>query len=97
MQNLDIDLIDQVNPFSAAYAVLSKTMTESRLREIEAYLSQKRIKITPEEARLLAERALQFKKSHNRLPDIRSADPWEVRLAEGARAYVKYRQEGKIK
>ena len=97
VQNLDIDLIDQVNPFSAAYAVLSKTMTESRLREIEAYLSQKRIKITPEEARLLAERALQFKKSHNRLPDIRSADPWEVRLAEGARAYVKYRQEGKIK
>lgn len=97
VQNLDIDLIDRVNPFSAAYAVLSKTMTESRLREIEAYLSQKRIKITPEEARLLAERAFQFKKSHNRLPDIRSADPWEVRLAEGARAYVKYRQEGKIK
>lgn len=97
MQNLDIDLIDKVKPFSAAYAVLSKTMTESRLREIEAYISQKRIKITPEEARLYAERAVQFKKSHNRLPDIRSRDPWEVRLAQGVVAYHKYRAEGKIK
>lgn len=98
VQNLDIDLIDKVKPFSAAYAVLSKTMTESRLREIEAYLNTKRIQFTPEEARLYAERAVQFKKSHNRLPDIKSTnDPWEVRLAQGVMAYHKYRAEGKIK
>ena len=97
VQNLDIDLIDRINPFSAAYAVLSKTMTDSRLREIEAYLNTKRIQFTPEEARLYAERAVQFKKSHNKLPDIKSADPWEVRLAQGVVAYYKYREEGKIK
>ena len=97
VQNLDIDLIDQINPFSEAYAVLSKTMTENRLREIEAYLGSKRIQISPEEARSYAEHAVQFKKTHNRLPDIKSSDIWEVKLAEGVRAYFKYREEGKIK
>ena len=39
--------------------------------------------ITLEEARELAKRALKFKNERGRLPDIKSADPWEQRMAQG--------------
>ena len=80
---LEIDLIDRVNPFSEAYAILAKSMTEDRLKQIEAIISSKRISITLEEARDLANRALRFKKEKGRLPSLTAVDPWEKRMAEG--------------
>jgi superfamily II DNA or RNA helicase len=80
---LEIDLIDRVNPFSEAYAILAKSMTEERLKQIEAIISSKRISITLEEARELANRALRFKKEKGRLPSLTAVDPWEKRMAEG--------------
>jgi hypothetical protein len=80
---LEIDLIDRVNPFSEAYAILAKSMTEDRLKQIEAIISSKRVSITLEEARELANRALRFKKEKGRLPSLTAVDPWEKRMAEG--------------
>jgi hypothetical protein len=80
---LEIDLIDRVNPFSEAYAILAKSMTEERLKQIEAIISSKRVTITLEEARELANRALRFKKEKGRLPLLTAVDPWEKRMAEG--------------
>ena len=57
VKNLDIDLIDSVNPFSEAYSILSKTMTEERLREVAALITGKKIQLNPDEARDLARRA----------------------------------------
>jgi superfamily II DNA or RNA helicase len=95
VRELDIDLIDRINPFGEAYAILAKSMSEDRLRQIQAVISAKRTALTPEDARDLAVRAVQFKKERDRLPSITSPDPWEKRLAEGAAAFVRFKDEGR--
>ena len=50
VRELDIDLIDRINPFSEAYAILAKSMSE---------------------------------------------DAWEKRMAEGASAFVRFKDEGR--
>ncbi len=83
VRDLDIDLIDRINPFSEAYAILAKTMSEQSLKQVAAVISAKKVQLTPEEARDLARRALKFKQERGRLPSITSPDPWEKRMAEG--------------
>ena len=95
VRDLDIDLIDRINPFEAAYAVLAKTMDEKSLRQIQASIAGKNIKITEDDARELAKRALQFKTERGRVPDINSADAWEKRMAEGVVAFARYRAQVK--
>jgi hypothetical protein len=95
VRELDIDLIDSINPWQSAYAVLAKSMSESTLKQVQAAISAKRTKITLEEAAELAQRAVRFKRERGRLPSITSADAWEQRLAEGAAAYMRFRQEGR--
>jgi hypothetical protein len=93
VKNLDIDLIDSVNPFSQAYSILSKTMTEERLKEVAALITGKKIKLTPEEARDLARRALKFKQERGRLPSITSPDAWEKKMAEGVEYLARMKAE----
>jgi hypothetical protein len=95
VRDLDIDLIDRINPFDAAYAVLAKTMDEKSLRQVQASIAAKKISIPEDEARELAKRALQFKNERSRLPDITSADAWEKRMAEGVAALARYRAQAK--
>jgi hypothetical protein len=95
VRELDIDLIDSINPWQAAYAVLAKSMSEATLKQVQAAISAKRTKITPEEALDLAQRARRFKKERGRLPSITSPDAWEQRLAEGAAAFMRYKEEGR--
>jgi len=83
VRDLEIDLIDSINPFGEAYAILAKTMSEESLKQVAAVISAKKVKLTHGEARDLAFRALKFKQERGRLPDINSADPWEKRMAEG--------------
>ncbi len=80
---LDIDLIDRINPFGEAYAILAKSMSEERLRQVAAIIAAKRINLTLEEARDLAKRALRFKQEKGRMPSLTASDPWEKRMAEG--------------
>lgn len=95
VKDLDIDLIDSINPFEAAYAVLAKSMTESTLKQVAAVISAKRTSLSPEEAKDLAVRAVRFKQERGRLPSIDSPDAWEKRLAEGAAAFVRFKDEGR--
>lgn len=95
VRDLDIDLIDRINPFSEAYSILSKTMDEDRLKQVAAAISGKRSKLSPEEARDLAIRGAKFRREHSRFPELNSADAWEARMAEGIAAYKRYRKEGK--
>ncbi|MEE2943815.1 MAG: DEAD/DEAH box helicase [Pseudomonadota bacterium] len=87
VRELDIDLIDRINPFSEAYAILAKTMSEESLKQVAAVISAKKVQLSPEEARDLAKRALKFKQERGRLPSITSPDAWEKRMAEGV-AYL---------
>ena len=83
MTDLDIDLIDHINPFSEAYAILAKSMTEESLKQVAAVISAKKVTLSEEEARELAMRAIKFKNERGRLPELTAADPWEKRMAEG--------------
>jgi superfamily II DNA or RNA helicase len=81
--DLDIDLIDRINPFGEAYAILSKSMSEERLKQVAAVIAAKRVIISLDEARDLAKRAVLFKQEKGRLPALTAVDPWEKRMAEG--------------
>lgn len=95
VRDLDIDLIDRINPFDAAYAVLAKAMDEKSLLQVQASIAAKKANIPEEEARELAKRALLFRNERGRLPDINAADPWEKRMAEGVNALARYRAKAK--
>jgi superfamily II DNA or RNA helicase len=95
MRELDIDLIDRINPFGEAYAILAKSMSEESLKQVAAAIAAKRTSLNPEEAKELAVRAVKFKKERGRLPSLDSQDAWEKRMAEGAAAFVRYKDEGR--
>ena len=95
VRELDIDLIDRINPFGAAYAILAKTMSEDSLKRVAAAISAKRTSLTPDDAKELAVRAVQFKKERGRIPALDAQDAWERRMAEGAAAFMRYKAEGR--
>jgi hypothetical protein len=95
VRELDIDLIDRINPFGEAYAILAKTMSEDSLKQVAAAIAGKRTSLSPEDAKELAVRAVKFKKERGRLPSISSTDAWEKRMAEGAAAFVRFKDEGR--
>ncbi|MFC9358081.1 DEAD/DEAH box helicase [Rhodococcus sp. NPDC057014] len=82
IDDIDINLIDKVNPFQRAFEVLSKSVTTQVLRVIQDTIITTRIAITEEEALLLWPKIQQFAKVNRRQPDIRSDDPTEKRYAE---------------
>ena len=93
VRDLDIDLIDRINPFGEAYAILAKTMSEESLKQVHAVIAAKRVNLTVEEARDLARRALKFKHERGRLPSIMSSDAWEKRMAEGVALLARMKAE----
>ncbi|OEJ66575.1 DEAD/DEAH box helicase [Magnetovibrio blakemorei] len=93
VRELDIDLIDRINPFGEAYAILAKAMSEDSLKQVAAVIAAKRVNLTPEEARDLAKRALKFKQERGHLPSITSPDPWEKRMAEGVAFLARMKAE----
>ncbi len=93
VKELDIDLIDRINPFGEARSILAKTMDEERLKHVAAIIAAKRTILTLEEARELAKRAVQFKRERGRLPSITSADAWEKKMAEGVAFLARMKAE----
>ncbi len=95
VRDLDIDMIDRINPFGEAYAILAKAMNEDSLKQVASVIAGRKTKLSPEEAKVLANRAVTFKKERGRLPSLDAQDPWEKRMAEGAAAFVRYKEEGR--
>ncbi len=95
VRDLDIDLIDSINPFGEAYSILAKSMNEESLKQVASVISSKRSPITPEDAVTWAKRASRFKKENGRPPSMTAADPYEKLMAEGATAFMRYRKEGR--
>ena len=93
VKDLDIDLIDRINPFGEAYKILAKAMDADRLKQVEAAIAGKKSTLTPEDARDLARRALRFKQERGRLPSITAQDPWEKRMAEGVAFLTRMKAE----
>jgi superfamily II DNA or RNA helicase len=91
VRELDVDLIDHINPFDAAVAILAKVMNEATLRQVQAAISARRTHLSEEDARAFAVRAVQWKRERGRAPDIGSHDPWERQLAEGVAAFARFK------
>lgn len=92
IEHLNIDLIDQVNPFQGAYEILSKAFTTSVLKTIQDVVVGMRSQMTEEEAVVLWPRIVEFTKSHSREPSLSGNDALERRYAE-ALAYIKRRKQ----
>jgi hypothetical protein len=81
IDELNINLIDSVNPFQRAFEVLSKSVTPSVLRLIQDTITSTKIEFSEEEALALFPKIKTWKQVHGKNPDIRSEDPAEKRLA----------------
>ena len=95
VRELNVDLIDSINPFGEAYNILAKAMNESSLKQMAAVITARKVQLDPDEARDLARRALRFKQERGRLPSLTSADAWEKRMAEGVAFLARMQQQAK--
>lgn len=82
LDELNIDLINSINPFQKAFEILSKQVTTGVLKLIQESIEATRIKMDFEEASILWPKIQEFIKTHGRQPDINSADGKEKRMAE---------------
>ncbi len=82
VKDLDIDLIDSINPFQLAYEIMSKSVDANVLKRIHGAITARRIQMTEEEAIVLWPRIKAFKETHGREPNLTAQNPLERRLAE---------------
>ncbi|MBC9926459.1 MULTISPECIES: DEAD/DEAH box helicase [unclassified Leucobacter] len=82
IDEININLIDSVNPFQRAFEVMSKSVTTNVLRIITDAISATRIEFTEEEALSLVPRIKNWIKVNGRKPDSRTEDPTEKRYAD---------------
>lgn len=97
VRELNVDLIDAINPFGEAYAVLGRTLNAHILEQMKEKIAAKKVSIPEDEALELARRALEWQREKGRPVQITSADAWERRLAEGVAAYRNYVARKKAK
>ena len=82
LDDLNIDLINSINPFQQAFEILSKQVTTGVLKLIQESIEATRIKMDFEEASILWPKINEFIKEHGKQPDLNSNDPKERRMAE---------------
>ena len=82
IEELNIDLIDAVNPFQQAFEVLSKSLTPRVLRSIQECIAAFKVNMTDDEAVYLWPKINEFVRITRRHPSLDAIDPQERRLAE---------------
>lgn len=93
IDDININLIDSVNPFQRAFEVISKSVTPSVLRIISDAITATRVEITEEEALAAWPKIQQWAKVNGRKPNVRAEDPTEKRYAEIVLFLQKKKQE----
>ncbi len=93
IDDLNIDLIDSINPFQEAFEILSKSVTTGILKVIQDTIDSSRIEMTPEEVKILWPKAKEFTIQTGRKPEVTSSDPLEKRLAEAVLYLKKLKAE----
>ncbi|MFJ1628320.1 DEAD/DEAH box helicase [Marinilactibacillus psychrotolerans] len=81
IDELNIDLIDQVNPFQRAYEVISRDIDAPTLRFIQEYLSSSKYEFTNEQLVAAYQQAKQFYAENGHKPQRDSKDEAEKYLA----------------
>jgi len=82
LDDLNIDLINSINPFQQAFEILSKQVTTGVLKLIQEAIEVTRIKMDFEEASILWPKIQAFIKEHGKEPNLNSTDGKEKRMAE---------------
>mgnify|MGYP000057898456 FL=1 len=95
LDDLDINLIMQTNPFLGAYEFISKVVDAPTLKRIQDIAVASRAHVTEEEALILWPSIKTFVVKHNREPDAHSSDDYERRLGE-VLAYIRNRKAQKL-
>lgn len=80
IDDLSIDLIDRVNPFQAAYEVLSRDVDSRTLNLIARVFDSKKVEFTEDELRMLYPKIKAFQAEHGRLPQRNAKELDEQRL-----------------
>jgi superfamily II DNA or RNA helicase len=88
IDDLDVDLIDSINPFQRAYEILSKSVTADVLKRIHEAITATRIAMSEEEAVMLWPRIKIFAQERAKEPSLTSPNPMEKRMAE-ALAFIR--------
>ncbi|EHN59428.1 YeeB-like DNA helicase restriction/modification system component [Oenococcus kitaharae DSM 17330] len=81
VDELDINLIDSINPFQRAYDVLSRNIDSDILRVIQRSIDAKKYDFTDDELVYLYNQIKQFVVKNGREPDKNSHDEVEARMA----------------
>ncbi|EFY07661.1 DEAD/DEAH box helicase [Succinatimonas hippei] len=95
LDDLDINLIMQTNPFMGAYEFISKVVDAPTLKRIQDIAVSSRAHVTEEEALILWPSIKTFAARHNREPDVHSSDDYERRLGE-VLAYIRNRKAQRL-
>lgn len=93
IDDLNIDLIDSINPFQKAFEILSKTLDKKTFKVIQNCIEETRLHMTEEEAIILWPKIKKFAKEVGREPSISSFDPQERRMAEALLLLRKLKRE----
>lgn len=96
VSELDIDLIDSINPFREGFDVASRAFDTPLLKNIQNAMIAQRIQMTEKEALVLWPRIQRFRRQEGRPPNPHSEDPLEKRLAE-ALAYVRTKKAEQLR
>lgn len=88
VREIDIDLIDSINPFREGFDVASRALDTPLLRTIQSAMVAQRVQMTEKEALALWPRIKRFRAQEGRAPNPNAEDPLEKRLAE-AHAYIR--------
>lgn len=96
IEDLNIDLINSVNPFLEAFEVISKEITPRVLKTIQQCIYAFKIKMTDNEAMLLWPKINTFIKTTGKVPSLDALDPTEKRMAEAIIYLKELKRRGKI-
>ncbi|MCE5762933.1 DEAD/DEAH box helicase family protein [Staphylococcus pseudintermedius] len=81
IDELNIDLIDSINPFQRAYEMISRDIDSPTLQFMQEYMSSKKYEFTEEQLVNAYHRAKQFRMENGRNPERGSKDEGERYLA----------------
>ena len=88
IEDLDIDLIESVNPFQRAYEIISKSVNSDVLKQVQIAITTKKSPMTIEEAKYLFPRINEFFAETGKEPNPDSNEPVEAILGR-ALAYLR--------
>ena len=93
VNDLNIELIDSINPFQSAYEILSRNVDAKTLRLFLKVYDAKKYDFTEEDLKILYPQIKQFKQSHNRSPEKNLDDEYETKLYYALVKLVELRRE----